>query len=446
MRKVMKTERGQALILIAVGIAVLLGMTALAIDGGNAFADRRHAQNAADNAALAGALAKVTNPDKNPTEKWEIVQTAALNIAASNTYTNDGERSVVSVHIPPIEGPYSCENQPDICNDYLQVIIVSNIDTWFAQIVGVEMMTNRVSAVAKAKDQDISQMFFGNAFVSLMPGCKPGGYPNDPFTIGGNATNIVSGSGLWVNSSCSPALKQSGTSSMTVNDYGITVIGGCTYSSDKVDPDPSCNANVTQIPYPPTYMLPDNPSCPTNGSFTSNGNVHTFNPGNYTGTFPPVNGGTIILRKGIYCLDRFRLNGQYTITTDVNGNGVHDDDEGVLFFAQQEVTFNGQSTLNVHAMSDGEYANLLIYMPLTDPTPNNNVTITITGGAGSTFTGSMLNPSGHCTVQGSGESFALRSQVVCYSISTAGGGSVNVFYDEGENYQAVTPPNIEISN
>ena len=39
-------ERGQALILIVFAILGLFGVTALAIDGGNVYADRRRAQNA----------------------------------------------------------------------------------------------------------------------------------------------------------------------------------------------------------------------------------------------------------------------------------------------------------------------------------------------------------------------------------------------------------------
>jgi Flp pilus assembly protein TadG len=51
------TQRGQALILIALAGIALFGIAGLAIDGSAKFSDRRHAQNAADTAALAGALA-----------------------------------------------------------------------------------------------------------------------------------------------------------------------------------------------------------------------------------------------------------------------------------------------------------------------------------------------------------------------------------------------------
>ena len=50
-----KTESGQILVILTVGIVMLLGFAALAIDGGMYYSDRRYDQNAADNAALAGA-------------------------------------------------------------------------------------------------------------------------------------------------------------------------------------------------------------------------------------------------------------------------------------------------------------------------------------------------------------------------------------------------------
>lgn len=49
------SERGQSIVLIAIFMVVLIGILALAIDGGLGYSNRRQAQNAADAAALAGA-------------------------------------------------------------------------------------------------------------------------------------------------------------------------------------------------------------------------------------------------------------------------------------------------------------------------------------------------------------------------------------------------------
>src|SRR5688572_8207420 len=49
-------ERGQAIVLVALSLVVLLLFAALAVDGGRFVSERRYLQNAADAAALAGVL------------------------------------------------------------------------------------------------------------------------------------------------------------------------------------------------------------------------------------------------------------------------------------------------------------------------------------------------------------------------------------------------------
>ena len=50
-----ENEHGQAIVILALAMIVLLAFAALAIDGGNAYVNRRRAQNGADAGALAGA-------------------------------------------------------------------------------------------------------------------------------------------------------------------------------------------------------------------------------------------------------------------------------------------------------------------------------------------------------------------------------------------------------
>ena len=50
-------DRGQTLVWVAVGMVVLLGIVALAVDVGHLYAERRHMQNAADAGALEAARA-----------------------------------------------------------------------------------------------------------------------------------------------------------------------------------------------------------------------------------------------------------------------------------------------------------------------------------------------------------------------------------------------------
>jgi len=89
------SERGQALILIVFAMIGLIGLTGLTVDGGLAYSDPRHAQNAADTAAKAAARAMIRSED------WEG---AGLNLAAANGYDDNGTTNRVEVINPPRAG------------------------------------------------------------------------------------------------------------------------------------------------------------------------------------------------------------------------------------------------------------------------------------------------------------------------------------------------------
>src|SRR5215211_2967834 len=110
------SEKGQSLILIALAAIALFAFTALAIDGSRIFSDRRHAQNAADTAALDAALVKTRGGD------WEA---GGLQRALSNGYNNNGTTNNVIFYNPPVDGPYQGSDE------YIQVKIRSDVDLFF---------------------------------------------------------------------------------------------------------------------------------------------------------------------------------------------------------------------------------------------------------------------------------------------------------------------------
>jgi hypothetical protein len=57
------SEKGQSLVLVALGLLAFVAILALVLDGGNAYAAKRQAQNAADAGALAGATYMCKNHD-----------------------------------------------------------------------------------------------------------------------------------------------------------------------------------------------------------------------------------------------------------------------------------------------------------------------------------------------------------------------------------------------
>ena len=204
---------------------------------------------------------------------------------------------------------------------------------------------------------------------------------------------------------------------------------------------------------PAKYQLL-NPVCNQAGSITGAGGNYEAWPGyfNRTGnkTFPDESpSGTLKLHKGIYCLENgISLNGNWNITTDSNGNGSHDaDSEGVLFFIPDgDVTFNGGSTLNVHAINSltggfpERFLNYLIYIP-----PSNEANVTITGNSGSSYTGTVLAPASHITLDGSGNTFSLDTQIIGYDNTITGSGHIDITFNQANNGMTLTQPGVELT-
>lgn len=116
-------ESGQAIVLIALFMVVLMGFTGLAIDGGGLFFMNRDAQNATDAAVLAAAYAKCMNGD---------ITTAALAAARENGFDNNGDSNVVIVRE---EGNVLDIPSGMSSNGLVQVEIQADKPSFFIQIV-----------------------------------------------------------------------------------------------------------------------------------------------------------------------------------------------------------------------------------------------------------------------------------------------------------------------
>jgi hypothetical protein len=447
MHSTKKTERGQALVLIVFAIVGLIGITGLAIDGGNAYSDRRHAQNAADTAVMATALSKVRTG-------WPAGANAGYQIAAKNGYDNNGTTNTVHV--------YRCDEAGSTCTlptgedptKYVQVTIQSTVNTYFAPLLGVRTMSNYVQAVAKAVEPVVVPWYNGNALVALMPGCKPSGWSDDPFTVSGSSVTIVNGtSGVFVNSSCNPAFTSSNNTELTAPS--VCVVGGVS-SNGAINPPPQsgCGTQMDPQAYKLPPLGPD--SCPSAGHISGNaGTGYIATPGNYSGTFPDVSpAGHLTLTRGIYCLNNgntaLDFNAGWDVTTDTNNNGnMADSTEGVVFYVPNGgVTINGGASVNISAMEDATADSLgikgyLLYLP-----PTNSSAVNIAGGGSSSLQGTILAPAAPISVSGgsSSQSFNLECQIIGYSVKLTGNGLLQITYNQDLNGKTWTSPLLQPYN
>lgn len=401
-----KSEKGQALVLIVLAIIGLIGITGLTIDGGIAYSDRRNAQNAADTAALAAGRAFIRE------EAWV---TAGLTLAAANGYNDNSTTNFVEIYKPPTSGLYAGNDE------YIQVIITSHVKTTFGRVLGITQMTNNVNAVARVVPTQYVNMFNGHAMVSLNASdCHA-------FTFQGTADTVITGSGIFVNSNCNGSgnqaayFSQSGSADLYASS--LCAVGGIVDNGAFEGAEYSGPANCPPFTDPASMYNYPIPSCPVNAVQSGN----TLSPGNYSGTFPPS--GVTSLQSGVYCVSgNFRMSGNDTL----NGSNV------IIYMINGDVRWQG-GTITLSAPTSGPFDGLLLYLPYT-----NSNEITINGNVTHNLTGTILAPASHITINGTSGS-TINGQIIGDTIDTGGTGQVTINYDANQNYEAQTPPYLELT-
>lgn len=407
MKNTRKSERGQAIVLIAFAIIGLIGMAGLTIDGGFAYSDRRNAQNAADNAALAAGRAFI---------REENYTNAGLALAVANGYNNNGTTNTVNIYKPPQNGTYAGNNE------YIQVVIVSHYQTGFARVLGVNQMTNVVDAVARVIPSKKVNLFDGSAVVGLSPhDCKAVKYQ-------GNANTTITGTGIYVNSDCATSAFFNNSAAAQLTAPSMCSVGGITYEPGAINiPGDKLETGCEAYTYPSDEYVMPLPNCTGNATVSGN----SMSPGLYSSNqaFPPA--GVTVLQPGIYCVDaNFTLNGGDSLF----GTNV------IIYMIDGDVTWNGGATVNLDAPDDGPFAGLLLYSPY-----ENSSTIKINGDSTSTFQGTFLAPSSAVEVNGSGSNTGIDGQIIGYTVDLTGTSATTINFDSSKNYEAITPPFLELT-
>lgn len=427
------TERGQALIIISLAAIGLFAIVGLAIDGSAKFADRRNAQNAADTAAMAGALGLVNDKTTacGTREAWEC---DALLRAEDNGYDDFSNNQVwvfkcsdpiADRNSAPLDcGPY--EGNPS----YLSVVIRSNVNTTFARVLGFNQFQNTVQAVTYWNKR--GPMYDGNLVVALKPTACTGSNGNVLFT--GSATVTLNGGGAFVNSGGSGCgMEVGGSKCPVIVDGGLGStgngninMGGCSV--------PAPEYNQDKYEYPPE--MPDVPSiCSAAVTTTYSSNnatkVTTLQPGAYK-DFPPKeikNGpnkatlyNDIKLTSGIYCLkDGLKVTNSLNITGD-----------NVLLYipANKDFDING-GVVTLSGRTDGDYKGYLIIVGSTFT--GQNPKCFLNGNAGNAFLGTIFAPYCELAVNGNSVSTSYDTQIIGYTVTINGGANATLYYDADDN-------------
>jgi hypothetical protein len=419
-------RRGITIPAVALLLTGILGITALAIDGGLLLSDRRRAQAAADAAALAAAMDLYGNFFSNfGVDTGGAAATSATKTATDNGFTTGVNGTTVTVNIPPLSGPY--KKLPG----YAEVLITMQQKRYFSTIFGSGDLPVSVRAVAEG-----TRTPKNNGIIIL----DPTGSNDLTTTASGDVT--VLGGNIIVDSSDIKGGTISNTGNIkadniyftgnpgyyTSNAGKFTATNGQIYSNQAPTPDPLKNLPPPDMPAL-TFKNVNISGLPKVG-----GNVPGWpDPNNSNGWILPA--GTY--QNGIHISDNNSAH-TYTLQSGLfyftggglslsSNAGINCEADGVCLYFNSggalSITAGGPVTLS--PLKSGTYANITVYEDRSNTSQNS---ITGQTGGSLTVTGTFYTPAAKVTLTGSGADYTIGSQYIVYQLSVTGSGNFTVDY------------------
>ena len=406
-----RNERGQVMVLLAIGAVVFLGFVALAIDGSMAYSDRRRAQNAADASSIAGGGAAALSLENSYVHysEWDCedsrivaaqqaAATAAISRAAANLY-------VIDTNVSDYNGVTTTCGETDrgpFVDKYIDVTALISVTTKtsFAQLIFGGQLRSRVSAIVRVRPS--SPLAYGHAIVALNPnGCN--GNKNGAL-FGGSSTVNINGGGIWSN----------GCLSGDGNKYTADVNNGSIsyryWEGTHTGFSPAPEERPAALPtLPPSITTIPKPNCASPSAH----HLSSIKMNN--------NKDSLTLAPGLYCIDG---------DVDVSGGTLSGTD--VTIYVGGSVKITGGATISLDSPPSSPdptpaIAGVLFYVPTGD--------IDLEGNGTSGYVGVVYAPKGTIKVHGTaGVTPTFNTQLVGYNVDVRGNANIDINFNAPENY------------
>lgn len=368
--KRLRDEGGQALVITALCVTVLLGMMAFAVDVGLLFRAKRNAQIAADAAATAAALDYYYN--SSSTNAIADAEAIGLQAAEENGFTPSANGPTVTFNTAPdITTPYHNST------GYFEAIVTEPQQTAFMSLFGFNNMTVGARAVAGTPGAAQGCVYVMDTAGNLGKG------------NGGDSTMYLQGSfdvnavhcGVVINGTASDTLYFNGGGGQ-LTAGSVSVVGGA--SGQTGDSTPAPVTGVAPVTDPLQSVTPPTPTnCIAGGSLsgtssapltvgTSGGTVcySGDSSGNITVSNVQLNGTVIFSGAGTVTFGGNVSSGSEGSSIDINSGGM---------------TENAGTVFNVSAPTSGTYNGIVLMAPNT----NNSVFEFEFGNSKGTLTGTI---------------------------------------------------------
>lgn len=407
-------RRGAVLAQVVLSMTVLMGIAAVALDGGLLVAQRRQIQAAADAAALAAAADLFKNWNTgNGLDSGGTAAKSARAASSASGYTDDsGVTTSVTVHIPPTSGDHVG------VAGYAEVTITYNQVRFFSSIWGTAKIPISARAVARgvltagsaSPNNNIGMLVKGTEASTVNMNGKPGldmpgrvfavESTNSAFSTAGKNAEITAGSFVFA---------ARNTPSQIGNPPTLN------------GPSPTYST-VTSDPLTSTFSTA--PSSSGLLSQTYSGGSVTINPGIYTGVLN-IGNSNVIMNPGIYYL-KPDAGGNAGIS--MSGNGSLDGTSGVFIYVapgagSMSISNNGNGTISLNPINAGPYKGISIYVD-KGWTPANS-TLDLGGTTGANVYGTVYAPTSSLLLHGT-PGANTGSQLIIDNVTMKGNASAGV--------------------
>jgi Flp pilus assembly protein TadG len=455
-------ERGAVAVMLAIMLTMMLGITALVVDLGNARQQRRSAQNSVDAAALA---AGETVEAGNGTINWDAVvsqvkkyaqvnngiapsEWAGCSDASAFAFQPDTANSNTCISADRSTWPaVSSSTVGNTVNRIRVRLPETSVKTYFGKILGIDSLTTGATATARivmtVQQIEIPEEVAGGpcALCVLGSGLALNGQNGDVTITGGN---------VIVNSTAGTAASLNANGHVTLTTSGGSIGGPGApgnFSGTGFSPAPTLQGAVpdplANVPQCGDGSPGNTDYCPTTVQTNGNTKNAVLSPGIYNSI-----SGSHVLSPGVYV-----LKGDITL----NGSDLLQGDGVMLYLACSQypapcnpgqvgaaIKATGNGALRItgitHAQCNGN-AYFCVYEGMMLFADRNNAATQTWRGNGTNESGQLNSSNGTIYLKSGtfdlrGNGFTLGSQIVTDKFTMEGNPStVTIAYDLSKNYQ-----------
>jgi Flp pilus assembly protein TadG len=419
MRNLLRSRRGSAAFATVIALVPLIGVVAIGAEAGSWYVTRQHAQNAADAAAISGAL-RLACTIAGATCDTESVDYRGKEFAAQNAFCNYGDTTAypgtqcatslstgTSQAVQIDIGDYNAgtfTTPPAGNGNAVRATVSQQQPAYLAAVLGLTTVNIPAQAIAQVQQpKDLCELGLGPDLGALK--------------IGGNVQLTGNGCGLMSDTS----VQFASAPSFSGSGWGVYGVSGCT-------PVSQCSIGVPYNYFMPYAYNPlsklDSESFntktgpvtkPCAGNVT-NGQTCSLSPNSTGGVYSDLKvnaGGTVNFAAGTY----FFYNASITFGGTVSGTNVT-----LVLLGNSSLTVNSGATVNLSAPTTNTFSSDLNGVLIDDQAPNkSNNAVKINGGSTVALGGAMYFPNVDVTWNGTtANTNTTCSEVIAKTITMTG--------------------------